>query len=172
MRFTLADNGCSGLLDLFFGTVFIISFVVSIWLAFRATFRKRELYKGKPEPITLTIILITIATLVIGKIFGEDLKGKQWIYAEANAHALETQALTLRKNGTFKIDLGQVDFSCYFSRQYQKHGDTILLDPNIIAQTNSLLTAKYLLQDTLLIPLKDTNADRSKFSEFVISSKE
>ena len=156
-------------MDLFFGGVFIILFTISIWLAFRATFRKRELNKRKPEPITLTITLVTLAILFIGKIFGQDLKGSNWIYAKANADKLETQALTLRKNGTFKVDLGHVDFSCYFSGHYQRHGDTILLDEDVIAQTNSLLTTKYLLQDTLLMPLIDANVDSTKFGKFVVS---
>jgi len=172
LRFSLADNGCSGLMDLFFGGVFIILFAVSIWLAIRATFRKRETIKRKPEPITLTITLVTLAILIVGKIFGQDLKGSVWIYAEANAGKLETQTLTLRKNGTFKVDLGHVDFSCYFSGHYQKLGDTIILDKDVIAQTNSLLTTKYLFQDTLLVPLNDPNNDSTKFSDFVISSKD
>jgi hypothetical protein len=171
LRFILADNGCSGLMDLFFGGVFIVLFAISIWLAFRATFRKREFNERKPEPVTLTIALVTLVILFIGKIFGQDLKGSTWIYAKANADKLETQALTLRKNGTFKVDLGHVDFSCYFSGLYQRHGDTILLDKDVIEQTNSLLTTEYLLQDTLLVPLHDTDLNSTKFSVFVISSK-
>ena len=172
MRFSLAENGCSGLMDLFLGGVFIIVFAVSIWLALRGTFRKRGVNKRKPEPITLTIILVTFAILFIGEILGQDFKGSTWIYAQANANKLETQALTLRKNGTFKVDLGHVDFSCYFSGHYQKLGDTIILDKEVIAQTNSLLTTKYLFQDTLLVPLNDTNNAGTKFSDFVISIKE
>ena len=171
LRFTLADSGCSGLLDLFFGIVFIILFAVSVWLAFRGAFRKREINKGTPEPITLTITLLTLTLLIVGKFFGQDFKGSTWIYAKANTDKLETQALTLRKNGTFKVDLGHVDFSCYFSGNYQKLGDTIVLDKDVIAQTNSQLTSNYLLQDTLLIPIKDTNTDSTEFSVFVISSK-
>ena len=158
-------------MDLFFGAIFIILFTISIWLAFRATFRKRELNKGKPEPTTLTITLVTLAILTIGKVFGQDLKGSNWIYARANANKLETQALTLRKNGTFKVDLGHVDFSCYFSGHYQRHGDTILFDEDVIAQTNSLLTTKYLLQDTLLKPIIDTSQDNLNLSNFAIITK-
>jgi len=167
----LADNGCSGLMDLFFGGLFIVLFAISVWLAFRATFRKREINNRKPEPVTLTITLLTLTVLISGKIFGQDFKGSTWIYAEANTDKLETQALTLRKNGTFKVDLGHVDFSCYFSGHYQKLGDTIVLDRDVIAQTNALVTTKYLLQDTLLIPINDMNADSTKLSDFIISSK-
>ena len=171
LHFSLADSGCSGLMDLFFEGVFIILFAISIWLAYRATFRKRELNKRKPEPITLTITLVTLAILIIAKILGQDLKGSIWIYAKANADKLDTQTLTLRENGTFKVDLSHVDFSCYFSGYYQRNGDTILFEKDVIAQTNSLLTTKYLLQDSLLIPIIQTNVDSTKFSKFVITSK-
>jgi len=158
-------------MDLFFGGVFIILFAVSIWLAFRGTFRKKEINKRKPEPITLTITLVTLVILIVGKIFGQDFKGSTWIYAETNGDKLETQALTLRKNGTFKVDLGHVNFSCFFSGHYQRQGDTIILDKDVVGQTNSLLTTKYLLQDTLLVPLNDTNVDNTRLSEFVVNSK-
>ncbi|NNV57543.1 hypothetical protein [Limnovirga soli] len=172
LHISLDDDGCSGLMDLFFGALFITLFAVSIWLAFRAIYPKRELNKRIPEPISLTITLLTLAILIVGKIFGQDFKGSTWIYAEANTGKLETQALTLRENGTFKVELGHVDFSCYFSGHYQTHGDTVVLDKDVIAQTNSLLTVTYLLRDTLIIPIKGSDKDSSKFSEFVIQSKE
>jgi hypothetical protein len=172
LRLCLADNGCSGLLDLFLGFGFIILFAISFWLAFKATFRKRDPNKSKPEPIILTITLLTIIVLIIGKTFGEDFKGKRWIHAETNSDELERQFLTLRKNGTFRVVLGHVDWSCYFSGPYQVHGDTILLDKKVIDQTSSLLTTKYLLQDSLLIPINDMNTDSTKFREFIIKSKE
>ena len=171
LRFSLADNGCSGLMDLFFDGFFFILFVVSIVLSFRATLRKRELYKRKPEPITLTITLVALLILIIGKAFGDDFKGSKWIYAETSRQQLSTQNLTLRKNGTFKVDLNEIEFSCYFSGQYQNRGDTIILDKDIIEQTHSLLTTKYLLLDTLLIPVNDNNRDSTKFGKFVIRTK-
>ena len=171
LRLNLADEGCRGMIEVIYTGFLFILFAVTIPLAFIATFRKRQSYTKKAEPISLTLILLTLTILIIGKIFGEDSKGKIWIYAEANKDKLERQYLTLRNNGTFKLDLGYVDNSCYFSGQYQKSGDTIFLDEDVIAQTNSLLARKYLLQDTLLKPINDTKIDNPKSSEFVISSK-
>ena len=171
LRLNLADNGCWGLIEVMYTVLLFILFIVTIPVAFIAAYRKRQTHTKKPEPITLTITLVTLAVLIIWKIFGEDFKGSIWIYAEANKDKLSNQYLTLRNNGTFKVDLGHVDFSCYFSGQYQKHTDTIILDKDVVAQTNSLLTTKYLLQDNLLIPINDISVDSTKFSEFVINSK-
>ena len=167
LRFSLADNGCSGLMDLFFGAVFFIFFVVSILLAFRATFRKRELYKNKPEPMILTVALITLSALIIGRVFGENFKGSKWIYA-VNNKVFARQSLTLRNNETFRVDIGGADISCYFSGRYQKQHDTILLDKIVIEQTHSAFAIKYVLDDSLLIPVFDTTIKNKGFDTLFI----
>lgn len=172
MRLNLSDNGCTGLIEGIYIILLFILFAVTIPLSLMATFRKRQSHNKKPEPITLSITLFTFCVLIIGKGFGDDFKGSKWIYAKANIHELESQTLTLRKNGTFKVDLGHIDFSCSFSGQYQKHGDTIFLDKDVVDQTNSLLATKYLLQDTLLKPIIDANKNSIKFSQFLIITKQ
>jgi hypothetical protein len=171
LKLNLADDGCWGLIEGMYTIGLFILFAVTIPLAIMGTLRKRQLNKGKPEPITLSIGLVTLFTLIVGKAFGENLKGSTWIYALSDNRNLHTQSLTLRTNGTFRVDLNEVDFSCYFSGNYQKHGDTILLDKGVIEQTNSLLTTKYLLKDTVLMPLNDTTKNSIRFSELVISAK-
>lgn len=171
LRLNLSDEGCWGLIEGMYTVLLFILFAVTIPFAFMAAYRKRQPHPKKPELFTLTITLVTLAVLIIGKIFGDDFKGSIWIYAEANKDKLLNQYLTLRNNGTFKVDLGHVDFSCYFSGQYQTHSDTIILDKDVVAQTNFLLTTKYLLQDNLLMPISDKSVDSTKYSEFVINSK-
>lgn len=146
-------------------------FAISILLAYKAAFSRRLSHKKRPEPITFTITLLTLAVLIIGRVFGEDFKGSKWIYAETSRQKLPTQNLTLRKNGTFRVDLNEIDFSCYFTGEYQKHGDTILFDKDVAAQTHSLLATKYLLSDGLLKPISDSNQRGVNFSDFTIIAK-
>lgn len=171
LRFSLAENGCSGLMDLFFVGFFFIFFAVSILLAFRAAFRKRELYKNKTEPIILTIALITLSALIIGKVFGENFKGSKWIYA-TNKKNFTQQSLTLRNNETFRVDIGEADISSYFSGRFQKQNDTILLDKTVIEQTHSAFTLKYVLHDSLLIPVFDTTIESKGFDTLFIKQKD
>jgi len=63
--------------------------------------------------------------------------------------------LTLRTNGTFRVDISGADVGCYFSGHYQK-GDTILLDKNVIEQTHSTFATQFFLLDGLLIAIVDT----------------
>ena len=106
--------------------------------------------------------------LIIGRIFGEDFKGGKWIYAKNN-QTFSSTTLTLRKNGTFRVDISGADVGCYFSGHYQKHGDTILLDRNVIEQTHSSLATKYFLIDSLLMPVIDTTIKNRKIDTLYIA---
>ena len=170
LKLNLADNGCWGLIEGMYTVILFILFAVTIPIAFGATLRKRQINNRKPEPIALTISILTLFVLIGGKFFGEDFKGRTWIYAETSRQNLSTQNLKLRTNGTFKLDLNEADFSCYFSGLYRQHGDTILLDKDIINQTHSLLTTQYLLTETLLKPIT-INQDSVNFGEFIILTK-
>jgi len=75
--------------------------------------------------------LLTLGVLIIGRVFGEDFKGSKWIYAKNN-QTFSSTTLTLRTNATFRVDISGADVGCYFSGHYQKRGDTILLDKNVI----------------------------------------
>lgn len=171
LKLNLADNGCWGLIEGLYTIVLYIFFVVTIPLAIWATLRKRQIKDGKPEPVTLTIFILTLSVLIGGKNFGEHFKGDTWIYAETSRQNLSTQNLTLRTNGKFKVELNEADFSCYFTGEYLKHKDTLILAKYVIDQTDSLLTTKYLVAGTLLKPISDKNQDSLRFSKFRIVTK-
>ena len=118
LKLHLADNGCWGLIETMYTVILFIMFAISNTVAFLGTLRKRQVNKEKPEPITLTIIWATFFVLIIGSAFGENFKEKKWIYAVSKHQNLRAQTLTLRDNGTFRVDLNEVDFGCYFSRTY------------------------------------------------------
>jgi len=113
---------------------------------------------------------LTLAALVIGRIFGEDLKGSKWIYA-TNNQTFSRTTLTLRNNETFRVDISGADVGCYFSGRYQKQGDTILLDKNVIEKTHSTLATKYFLIDSLLIPVVDTSIKNNKVDTLYIADR-
>ena len=155
-------------MDYFFGICFFIVFAISILLAYKATFSKRQAYEKKPETITLTITLLALAVLIICKIFGEDFKGSKWIYAKNN-QTFSSTTLTLRKNGTFRIEISGADVGCYFSGRYQKQGDTILLDKNVMEQNHSTLATTYFLIDSLLVPVIVTSIKNIEVDTLYIS---
>ena len=171
LRFRLADNGCFGLIEIMYSILLFILFVITITFSVIAIFRKRPGYYKRPEPISLTIFLLTILVLIVGFFLGNTLKGRQWIYAEANVQKISSQSLTLRRNGTFRVDMKNADFGCFYSGQYKKHGDTILLEENIIDLTHNLLTSKYILKDSLLLPVNDSKLKKIEFANFIISLK-
>jgi len=165
LRLYLSANGCWGLIEYFYIIILFILFTITIFLALWASLRKREHKNNEAEPITLTIIILTFLILIGGRIFEDKIKGDVWIKAEDknSSYYISGQTLTLRNNGTFRIDLNGADVSCYYSGKYQKHSDTIILDKEVIDKTYSTLSNKYYLQDSLFIPLDDTSVQSTRF---------
>ena len=172
LKLNLSDNGCSGLIELIFTVGLWILLPITFIISVVATMRKRQSEKLKVEPYSFMITVVTLLTLVIAMIYGGNLKGAKWIEAKSkndDAHP-SAQELTLRKNGTFIVYLREDDFSCYFSGNYKKFGDTINFENSIIDRTNSKMTAQYLLKEKTLLPLKNQPSYQNTLVEFDIIS--
>jgi hypothetical protein len=132
--------------------------IVTGILALVATLRKKHSDKPTPEPISLSISLITLLFLIYDLTFRGHTKGDEWIYAENKdiKQISFSQNLTLRKNGNFTVGLTDPYLDCSFSGKYKKVGDTIILDKEIISKTSGKLAAIYLLQSDKIVPLVDT----------------
>ena len=118
-------------------------------------FRKRQTEKIVFEPITLTIVLLTIATLIVCILWGDNFKGKVWIYAEVtnNDFPVHKHSLTLRQNKNYKVQVNEIEWMCTYTGQYSILGDTVILNNDIAKRTDSNFIEKYLFLDNKLIPL-------------------
>ena len=152
------DEQCGGLANVMIDLFFYIFLLVTIIFALIGAFRKTQLLKTKFEPITLSILILTLLILVTCSFLTGHTNGEKWIYAanKKSIHTLSKQSLTLRKNGNFTVNLDEVDFSCSISGSYIKDRDTILLNQAAIDKTNAQMTSIYLLKSNELIPLLDT----------------
>ncbi len=146
------DLVCNGLLSTILFIPIYCILLLTVILAFYATFRKKQLNEKIPEPISLSISLITVLVLIYSLTLRGHRNGEEWIRAESQSvnDEFESQGLTLRKNGNFTF---YPNSECAFSGEYKKNGDTILLDKEMIAPE---LSAAYLLNSTTLTPLVDT----------------
>lgn len=163
-KFQLADNGCRGLIELVYSIILRTLLALSFALALFAVLGKRQSQKRSAEPYSLTIIIITLTSTVISLLLGDTLKGSIWIKAtnqNENSRQL-TNALTLRKNGTFEARLNAVDFSCFANGKYQIKTDTVILDDKVVNMTQFKLTSRYLLSHKTLTPLADTVKDTTQ----------
>ena len=111
-------------------------------------------------------------TLVVALLWGDNLKGTKWIEAKSENYDAQpsAQILTLRKNGTFKVYLREDDFTCYYSGNYKKMGDTLCFEKSIIKQTSSKMTFQYLVKDKTLLPLTNETNEQNKSVKYDIIS--
>jgi hypothetical protein len=146
------DAVCNGpltaiIMVVVYGSLLLIGIFAAV-----AAFRKKQFDKPTPEPITLTISLITLLFIIYDMTFRGHTNGDIWIEAENKnlSDWQESKWLTLRKNGNFTFS---PNADCGFSGKFKKIGDTIILDKDII-HTNEI-SSVYLLKVDKLVPLFD-----------------
>lgn len=124
-------------------------------LAAIATLRKGQFDKPRPDPITLSISMITLLFIIYSMTIRGHRKGDIWIEAENKNlnNWQESKWLTLRKNGNFTFS---PNADCAFSGGFRKTGDTIILDKNTIGINE--ISSVYLLKSNELVPLSDTTS--------------
>lgn len=149
------DAVCNGPIS---AIVMLISFGLLLLtgiLAAIATLQKGQFDKPTPEPITLSISMITLLFIIYGITIRGHIKGEIWIEAEnRNLNDWqESKWLTLRKNGNFTFS---PNADCAFSGEFRKAGDAIILDKNTI--DNDEISSVYLLKSNELVPLFDTTS--------------
>ena len=152
------DNKCSGIADLITNLFFYILLLVTVIFAIIGTTKNRLTNNFKVEPITFSITILSVLSLVYNTAFRGHTTGDKWLYAESqNSNTIKGhQNITLRKNKNFTVNFVSTDFSCSLSGLYKQNGDTIIFDDNIADRSASKLSTKYLVKSTELIPLVDT----------------
>lgn len=61
--------------------------------------------------------------------------------------------IELINNREYYAQYGHLDWSCGFTDQYNIKGDTLILTGSLFETTNGVLTDKYLMTDSTLIPM-------------------
>ena len=161
----IADNDCSGLVDLAIGVSQVLFCTTTFIIALIATLRKRESEKLKIEPITGTITMFTLLTILACGLYSDRLKGKVLLYAESEnfSHISGGEKLKFQENGRVTLYIIETDFSCYETSDYKIIGDTFLLDKTQEVFERGILSNKYVKTGHNLVPLtKDNLIDTSK----------
>ena len=151
----LSDEGCWGMIQAVGAIALFLGIIVTGIFALLTAFRKRQTEKIKFEPITLTIVLLTITTLIVCRLWGDNFKGQTWVYAEVtnNNFPVHKHSLTLRQNKNYKVRVNEIEWTCTYTGQYSIIADTIILNNEIAKRTDSNFMEKYLFVDNKLIPI-------------------
>jgi hypothetical protein len=132
-----------------------LGIIVTGIFALLTAFRKRQTERIKFEPITLTIVLLTISALFVCRLLGNNFKGLIWVYAEVanNNFPINNHSLTLRQNKNYVVRVNEIEWTCTYTGQYSITGDMIILNNEIAKRTDSNFIEKYLVVDKKLIPI-------------------
>jgi hypothetical protein len=96
------DVDCSGLVNTITNTSFYILLIIAIAIALIGIFRKRQSNKFRAEPISLSLVVSSLFTLIFYAKLQGHISGEKWIAAENRniKHASSSQELLLKKTAT------------------------------------------------------------------------
>lgn len=166
LRHWLRTEGCNGAVEVFTYFILLFLFILALSLCLIAINKKSK----KPEKVSLIITLLTLLTLVSFTIIGDKFYGRRWITAKSfnDRHEISRQTIVLRKNKTFRIDLIEADYSCFFSGTYRIINDTLELGKEIVQQTDKKFTSRYLIKDSLIVPVNEGKKSMELYDTLLI----
>jgi hypothetical protein len=169
-QYFLPEEKCVSLVSGITMISFYLSLSVTGIIALIAAFRKRVGNKIPFEPISFSILLISIAVLCCIFYWNNIFKSGNWLVATMHpaksAEILNT--LHLRKDNSYAIELSGIDISCTYTGKYSIAGDTITLEKNVYRKTDGWFTEKYLHNDNMLQPI--TDSDKATQTLFIIAN--
>ncbi|MBK7029181.1 MAG: hypothetical protein IPH45_08185 [Bacteroidales bacterium] len=166
----LIGDGCKdqgdGFLFIFLAIIYIISFIIIQIRSFINIYKHKDKYDF--TPMIITLLLVVAITLSFNQ---ESFESTTILKAKTFKH----HTLNLRKNNTFKIQIRYVEASCFFTGEYQKNKDTLmLLDENIENKTDGAFCKKYLVNNklNLLFPVEKGRIIQDSMRILTIEKKE
>ncbi|MEZ4951924.1 MAG: hypothetical protein R2784_21395 [Saprospiraceae bacterium] len=139
----------------------------------------RQIYKiikkAENRRVRVWTSLITIIASVIafqGKSTWKNLRlGNSILSASLYPDQHDIGRLELIDNETYYALYGHIDWSCSFTDNYEKHGDTLVLAGQPYERTEGILADKYLITDSTLVPIKLTDRDMERTETMKIEIK-
>ena len=150
----LIDESCQGFIEgiwlLFLCIIYLVVLVVILMVSFFQSSKQNISYNFFPLLTTLLIIVFFYA-FASGKF---DSSTKTLAIMENNG-SMEKHILKLKENGSFVIQMREIEWSCFYKGNYYLIHDTIILNRNVQSLTHNLLSDKYLIEESgkYLLPL-------------------
>ena len=149
-----------------FGDLFLLLILFLLLTAFLG----RQIYKivkkaenSRVRIWTSLIVIIASITAFQGKSTWKNLRlGNSILSASINPDQLDIGRLELIDNERYYALYGHIDWSCAFTDTYEKNGDTLILAGQPFEKTDGILTDKYLITDSTLVPIKLTDRDMER----------
>jgi hypothetical protein len=158
-------NTCYGLVH-GFGDLFLLLILFVLLTAFlgRQVFKiVKKAENSKIRIWTSLIVIIASVTAFQGKSTWKNLRlGNSILSASIYPDQLDMGRLELIDEERYYALYGHIDWSCAFTDSYERNGDTLILAGQPFEKTDGILTDKYLITDSTLIPIKLTDRDMER----------
>jgi len=157
----LFGDGCQGMVEvilfLFLSVIYIFALLIILSTSATKYFKKEESFNYFPLATTL------IVAILIYLVFQSDN-----FESSTRLHAISPlqHSLTLRKNNTFKIQMQEIEWACFYKGNYKLQGDTLtLLRPDLQAKTENIFANKYFIdqKSKRMYPVDNFSQDTTRW---------
>jgi len=166
---------CHGLVHIF-RDLFLLFVLFVLFTAFLG----RQIYKiikkvgnRKARVLTSLIVIVAFVTAFQGPSTWRKLRLENSILrASIYPDQLDIGRLELIDNEKYYALYGHIDWSCAFTSTYKIIGDTLILEGCPFEKTDGILTDKYLMTDSTLVPIKLSyrNMERTEIMKIEIEN--
>ncbi len=150
----LIDESCQGFIEgiwlLFLCVIYLVALVVILMVPFFQSSKQNIPFNFLPLVTTLLIIVSFYA-------FASDKfdSSTKILAIMDDKGGMGKHILKLKENGSFVIQMREIEWSCFYKGNYNLIHDTIVLNRNVQSLTHSLFSDKYLIERSgkYLLPL-------------------
>lgn len=170
----ISETGCTNGMDIVF-FIIILAPVYFIYLIILLSISIYKTIKKKAKFDFIPIIISILCGFLIWLTAQDFMKSKILLTAiikDVPSKANLKIRLELKPNNTCYIDFGYGEFGCTYSYNYTIKNDSLEIEKSVIAQSDSILTNRYLIDKKLLKLIPLNNISSKKYLSFDIIQKQ
>lgn len=168
-------NNCYGLfqtLSDLVQRVFLVVFLLVFLIIQIYKIRKHSNIKKTRIMASLFLIIVTIIASQGRATWRKIHLRNNMLKASIHKGELDIARLELIDNEKYYALYGHIDWSCGFTEKYEIIGDTLILSGNPIKRSDSIIANKYIIYDSVLVPIKIQNEEINRVKKLIIEKRE
>jgi hypothetical protein len=167
-------NTCYGLVhglgDLF---LLLVLLILTLFFIVRQIYKIAKRADNRKTRFLASLIVIVATTIAFqGKTTWKEIRlGNSILKASIYPDQLDIGRVELLNEEKYYALYGHIDWSCAFTDKYKIVGDTLILGGNPFGKTDGILTDKYIMTDSTLIPVKTQDREMKRTEIMTIEKK-
>lgn len=174
LRFNNSLIKCDGLADiLIYGIYLLLIFVLTLAFLIKHILDLCTIKEARRNKILSMAIVLGIEIIVfVGQSSWKEKRLQNALLtAKIYPENLDIGELMLINSETYYTVFGHIDWSCSFTNTYELKRDTLFLRGNPFEKSKGIISNKYLLKDSLLIPVNAYEFNNARTDTMKIEQK-